>query len=1065
MDNTRDDRLSRIIRGRIVVVLLHGASLKTFEDQSKNFSDLDLCYCSLNNFKIAQDILKKIGRDLSFIWYSCDLEVGASEPLARIEEFLAESSERMFLTTIKAMAGRSEFFARFLLQILVTDLPKIPKEHFPNSFGALLLTILRFGQPSKIVLFGADGCLHPTFDLEQVTCSYHPAALLKPEEYDRMRDGRGISLTKDTLKSNRRLSYFIEDTYRKYGGSPIEILNCSPDSKLTSFRKLSIKDLLNEINSSCLSRERRYRNEPGSARAAFSEEGGSPPGVKSLADQYEAILIEEGYLGFNLFRYKRRYYGIAQGLWPMRLSTVNDNELEDWRRRNRCVEAESLTELMETVMETADRGAQQARIADALFSASSVAREMQRLADLKYESFPVLVEQTVKWSVIWHKGVYYLVRKRIGYLDFAGMEQWKLERYVRTNECIVAQSYGEVQLQLNDSENTGDFPLSPNTTGTSGIDVTAEDILHSKLLYMDLLIAEAKSAIHRNNWADFKIAIYTSMDVFPDFAGAELIICEVLESLKVVGWAAAAVPVSFAAKPYVLNLYKNLGLNRYARGAIEAAQEVFGRILSQIDNDVDALGSLGRISSHLGQHEEALRYFRKAVQMNPDDSDMRMELCLLEKQLSAFGPGPENWTNLTVQNARVNQGIYTLEPHATLLSSKAEVGMHIKRGEKPNVLFISLEFRHWRDARYWSYPLGLGLEEGLSANQISFLTLPAIFEVPSSSPNSWLFHARSICAGRKFDQVWFEMNHSNLQEDFLDWVGRIAPVRVGFFVESLEISGEEYANNPKGALRRNKNIDGRLGYLTHGVVVDENDVNALSSRGVPAIWWPPSVPERYICDNVGPVRNRAALYFGAVYGERKEWLEHPDLRQLLIRPEASPEDSTGFPELFDQLNQTAEIVLQSKLTVGMDELVLYMDSLRKLRRGCFFSWLEGLRAGCAVVNLPQFGKMYSGRVVESMAAGRPVIAAEIAGRPRTMALFENTKEILLYSRTDRSQLRNHISDLLKYPDRGQQIAANARRKLRHAHTTERRVEQVLRWMENGEDSVSDAAANCKQFSK
>lgn len=59
----------------------------------------------------------------------------------------------------------------------------------------------------------------------------------------------------------------------------------------------------------------------------------------------------------------------------------------------------------------------------------------------------------------------------------------------------------------------------------------------------------------------------------------------------------------------------------------------------------------------------------------------------------------------------------------------------------------------------------------------------------------------------------------------------LAPVRVSFICESLEIDPGEWSNNPAGTLRRQKAVEQRLAYLTHIVAADEVDVEYFNAEG------------------------------------------------------------------------------------------------------------------------------------------------------------------------------------------------------------------------------------------
>lgn len=363
---------------------------------------------------------------------------------------------------------------------------------------------------------------------------------------------------------------------------------------------------------------------------------------------------------------------------------------------------------------------------------------------------------------------------------------------------------------------------------------------------------------------------------------------------------------------------------------------------------------------------------------------------------------------------------------------------------KLRVLLLQLEFPTWNIARSWSYSAQLGIEEGLAANGVQFFTI--------TTP--WFSRARELCTGKQFDQVWLDIaRHEELDETWLQWVAGLAPVRIGFMPESLEYYPEECAEWPQVAVVKQR-AEERLKYVTHVVSCDEKDAVEINARGlVPAIWWPQAVPKRFIRERVAtsPI-NKYAVFYGSIYGERSDWLEHPALKGLLIHPHSS-ESNTIYPALFEALHVPLRGPRRSKLMVRMRLLPAYLYFLRRIRRRCFARWLKALQNGCAVVNLPHRVKTYAGRVVEGMAAGRPVISWEIPARPQNKALFEDGREILLYSKNDPSQLAAHIQRILSEPRLGQRIAANALLKLKRFHTVEERVRQILNWVATGETPI------------
>ncbi len=371
------------------------------------------------------------------------------------------------------------------------------------------------------------------------------------------------------------------------------------------------------------------------------------------------------------------------------------------------------------------------------------------------------------------------------------------------------------------------------------------------------------------------------------------------------------------------------------------------------------------------------------------------------------------------------------------------------------ILFIPLEFSTWVDASHFPYTGNYGFEEGFEACGVEYATLPALFGTTSADAHSWLHHARRIFEGEVFDQVWMEVVHSTYDAAFLDWVKTVAPVRIGFIWESCELDPRESINNPEGVRRRRSNLERNLPAMTHVVAVDEKDVEMFQAGGkvrAKWIWDAGIVPKRHISEDPATGNFDKALFFGALYGDRKAWLSHPDLIDCLVRPEASAEHSTPLPRLFDDLHASIlSRLAREGAGVAKELLPEYLGVARTIRKKAFSLWLSSLKAGLAVVNLPQFGHAYASRVVEGMAAGRPVVTWEIPDRPRTRALFRDGEEILLYPKDDPGALAAHLLRLRKEPGLAERLARNAIRKLGEGHTTELLVRQILAWVGEKED--------------
>lgn len=368
---------------------------------------------------------------------------------------------------------------------------------------------------------------------------------------------------------------------------------------------------------------------------------------------------------------------------------------------------------------------------------------------------------------------------------------------------------------------------------------------------------------------------------------------------------------------------------------------------------------------------------------------------------------------------------------------------------QPRILLVQLEFATWAQAKAWSYVGNFAVEDGLRANGCDCVTLPALSHVSDTSPQSWLYHAKTLLAGQRFDQVWIWLVHNRYSEEFLEWVAELAPVRVGLLMESLRYSEGDYGRWPH--LRERLGVVERQArYMTHVLAADERDAELFNDGGqIRATFWPAAVPARFITPAMELPAHRESAFYGELYGERSAWLAHPRLKDLLVRP-PSAEAGTELPGLFDALHQYAADRFQRGWQPDPPALSEYVGLCRRLREKIFANWLSSLQPWSAIVNLPSLFQAYAGRVVEAMAAGRPAISWEIPDRPITKSLFRDGQEILLYSRDHPSTLVDHVARVAGDPVYAQALAGSARRELLRAHTAEYRAGQLLSWIQTGQ---------------
>ncbi len=365
--------------------------------------------------------------------------------------------------------------------------------------------------------------------------------------------------------------------------------------------------------------------------------------------------------------------------------------------------------------------------------------------------------------------------------------------------------------------------------------------------------------------------------------------------------------------------------------------------------------------------------------------------------------------------------------------------------DKLKILFVQHELFKWERAKMWGYVWHLGLEEGLKANNVDFFTLVT----------PWIPRAKDLCGGRTFDQVWInDITHTfepggcgghQLQEKDLEWLASLAPVRLGFMVESLEYTPEEHAINPAlGYARSSLEKTGR--YMTHIMTPDEKDLPFIRNLlAVPVSWFMGAIPERVRFKNITLAPHHLKPVFRwTPYGERARWLELPELKYL-INKEPSADNFTDLPRLFDNLHVLAQKTI-SNTSIELSMYEQYLHALRQIRSQSFALYMDSMAGGSAVVSLPSFGKIYTGTTYEGMASGRPVITYKVVDRPMLESAFQDGKDILLYPKDTPSRLAEQIKRILREPEFGQRVAMNARDKLLRFHTTEKRVGQILDWI-------------------
>jgi len=183
----RIERLRGVINKRPVAIILQGASVTELEARITELEDCDICYFSINTFKVVEKyILQKINRNFSLVM--CAAAPGRQmndivDFLERQEDNILFSARDSFhppkrdpLHPQKMPQGFDfdEFFSKYDEKLLFfTGAPatllvrsglflRVPSIKYPLHFPeenslSILLSLALIGGASRVVIFGADG--------------------------------------------------------------------------------------------------------------------------------------------------------------------------------------------------------------------------------------------------------------------------------------------------------------------------------------------------------------------------------------------------------------------------------------------------------------------------------------------------------------------------------------------------------------------------------------------------------------------------------------------------------------------------------------------------------------------------------------------------------------------------------------------------------------------------------------------------------------------------------------------------------------------------------------------
>lgn len=256
-----EEKIQKFVKGKVCGVIAPGSSIKELEERIVGFKDLPIVWVGMNIFEyIEEGILSKINKqftivsDCTTVSFKKDFEPHRVE---RFEKYLSRDNNLLVTSRLVIKEclqyRRPDLLEKYADKILAIDdslkfedakTPAIVRGIPPNSITLLLGTLV-CGLAKKIIMFGLDG---RTEDNNTSIDSYYKREPIKASRTLAYGKYTNIgSLTSDSLSFEEKFPNLFNIYKTMFGNKNIEIVNCSPKSMFTIFRKISYNNVAEEV--------------------------------------------------------------------------------------------------------------------------------------------------------------------------------------------------------------------------------------------------------------------------------------------------------------------------------------------------------------------------------------------------------------------------------------------------------------------------------------------------------------------------------------------------------------------------------------------------------------------------------------------------------------------------------------------------------------------------------------------------------------------------------------------------------------------------------------------------
>lgn len=291
------DRLNQTIQKRAVGVVGFGKSVGELEKRMWEFRKLDICWASFNHFDIIEDyILRKINKLLDIVFKFTQV-LARMDKIVMLPRLMERLEKEKLIVTSRYLLKQGHYNLPYVIKafekykqnvVLLEDIRGnrnnciLNIECSPNNSITHIINVLSLTNTKKIILFGFDGIrkdlnlsgrfadLGMTKDKFDLIRSGVPEFGLKEEYKKKIEEARN-SYYRPEIKATREcrvtqysqagsfyqnflnMEKYFKIAYKNFKKDfeiekTPEIVNCSPNTYYTIFRKINYDELKKEID-------------------------------------------------------------------------------------------------------------------------------------------------------------------------------------------------------------------------------------------------------------------------------------------------------------------------------------------------------------------------------------------------------------------------------------------------------------------------------------------------------------------------------------------------------------------------------------------------------------------------------------------------------------------------------------------------------------------------------------------------------------------------------------------------------------------------------------------------